>query len=517
MGDMSQIGKYRILGEPLGSGANATVYRAEDTELGRVVALKVLSPRLVGNDAALARFRLEARALAGLVHPHIAFLWEMGEDNGRVFLAMRFVDGPALDRRLAEQGAMPWPQALACVEQIASALDWAHGRGLVHRDVKPANIVLSESEGAVLTDFGLVKALQGAGLTTTGDILGTQAYIPPEIWLGQATGPAVDQYALACVLGEMLTRQALFPGETPPAVMTRHVMSGPAWPERWPADMPPSAVAALRRALAREPDERFASAGEFAQALRQAAVPVAAPLKATVAALALSAGGRPPIEAVWTPENPGGILWVDIPAGEFLYGENKELAHIRKPYQIGKFPVTNGQYERFLQANPDYPAPFVEADWAKPYNWDKTSRRLPADKLDHPVVLVSCEDAQAFCQWAKCRLPVEMEWEKAARGTDGRTYPWGEDWVAGKYCNSYEAGIGGTTPVDDFPDGVSPSGVWDMAGNVREWTASKYDGSNYVLRGGSWNDEAQFIRAASRDRVDPVLRKFLTFGFRCVR
>jgi hypothetical protein len=176
--------------------------------------------------------------------------------------------------------------------------------------------------------------------------------------------------------------------------------------------------------------------------------------------------------------NPAGIEWVHIPTGEFLFGDKKERRYI-KSYLIGKYGVTNAQYKLFLDANPKYRAP---------RDWDKDTRTHPRGKANHPVVNVSWHDANAFCKWADCRLPTEEEWEKAARGEDGRTYPWGEDWEDGKYCNSREAGIKDTTQVDAYPEGVSPYGVWDVAGNVWEWTSSWADEKKEarVLRGGAF-------------------------------
>jgi formylglycine-generating enzyme required for sulfatase activity len=204
------------------------------------------------------------------------------------------------------------------------------------------------------------------------------------------------------------------------------------------------------------------------------------------------------------PDNPAGIEWVEIPAGEFLFGENKEKQYIRKPYWIGKYPVTNEQYKRFLDDNPSHSVPYVDKGWAKPYNWDRKQRIYPPGKENHPVVLVSWNDAQALCLWAGCRLPTELEWE-------------GDDWVVGKYCNSSEAKIGGTTPVDEFQEGVSPDGAWDMSGNILEWTASKYEsGDIYVLRGGSWLDYGSVVPSAYRGRSSPG-NALSTIGFRCAR
>ena len=208
-------------------------------------------------------------------------------------------------------------------------------------------------------------------------------------------------------------------------------------------------------------------------------------------------------------DNMAGVEGGRIPEGKFLYGIDKERKYIRKAFLIGKYPVTNEQYKRFLKAKKEYPIP---------KGWDENSRSYPIGKGDHPVVNVNWHDAVAFCKWNGCRLPTEFEWEKAARGEDGRTYPWGEDSLDVKYAaNSQEAEYGDTTPVDDFPEGVSPYGVWDMSGNVWEWTDSWYDlkeKKNRVLRGGSWINLSDRLRVAYRDYSNPG-DTLNDFGFRC--
>jgi len=260
-----QIGRYEIEAK-LGSGSHADVYRAVDSVLKRTVALKVLKPRLLADEEAFARFLQEAQAASELVHDHIAWVWDVGEAQGFYYLAMRYVDGPPLDQVLAERGRLPWGEAGQIVTQVAQALDFAHAKGLVHRDVKPQNILVSPKDGAVLTDFGLVKAMQASGVSTrTGAIIGTPQYIAPEVWQDKPAGPASDQYALACVLVEMLTGQPLFGASTPPAIMARH-FEPPALPTTWPEGTPPGIETVLQRALALDPAERYPTVSEFATA-----------------------------------------------------------------------------------------------------------------------------------------------------------------------------------------------------------------------------------------------------------
>lgn len=200
---------------------------------------------------------------------------------------------------------------------------------------------------------------------------------------------------------------------------------------------------------------------------------------------------------------------VRIPKGPFLYGDKKARVVIDHDYWIDKFPVTNEKYRAFIEVN----GYGTEAYWS-PYGWKwKTENNItgPAywndptwNKEDHPVVGVSYYEAEAYARWAGKRLPTEQEWEKAARGEDGREYPWGEEFDKNK-CNGGESDIDHTTPVTQYPNGVSPYGCFDMAGNVWEWCSSWYDESSglHVVRGGSWNRTPGLLRASDRNRSPP--------------
>jgi formylglycine-generating enzyme required for sulfatase activity len=214
---------------------------------------------------------------------------------------------------------------------------------------------------------------------------------------------------------------------------------------------------------------------------------------------------------------------VKIPKGLFLYGEEKTEKLIDYDYAIDVFPVTNERYKEFLDEDEDQRIPYQAYRWSKPYNWSNKNRTYPKGRSNHPVVLVSYEDAKAFCKWRSqkegknYRLPLEEEWEKAARGTDGREYPWGNEFDMDK-CNTDESEFKDTTEVTRYPDGSSPFGCYDMAGNVLEWTASIYDKKEgtMTLRGGSWNYYRDDARCADRGGGDPDDR-IGDIGFRCVR
>jgi formylglycine-generating enzyme required for sulfatase activity len=203
---------------------------------------------------------------------------------------------------------------------------------------------------------------------------------------------------------------------------------------------------------------------------------------------------------VWEPD---GKEMVRIPAGTFLYGDDKEERELPE-FWIDTTPVTNAEYARFISAT----------DHKPPQHWK--GEHPPKEIAAHPVTYVSWYDAMAYAEWAGKRLPTEEEWEKAARGTDGRTYPWGEEEPTPDLCNFGE-NEGGTTPVGKYsPQGDSPYECVDMAGNVWEWTASDYDDKKKVLRGGSWGHYPYGVRCANRIRNGPDVA-WDNYGFRCAR
>ena len=223
MPETNRLGRY-VIEARLGEGHYAVVYRALDTVLERHVALKVLKTTLGGDEEAFDRFLREAQVLATLVHPRIAWVWDLGEADARHYLSMRLVQGPNLAQFISQKGALPWKDALEICSQVADGLHFAHQKGMAHRDVKPQNILVSPEEGAVLTDFGLVKIFSENKMTNTHVALGTPHYMAPEVWRATGAGAPADQYALACVLYEMLTGKVLFTGDSTPAVMTQHIL-----------------------------------------------------------------------------------------------------------------------------------------------------------------------------------------------------------------------------------------------------------------------------------------------------
>lgn len=206
------------------------------------------------------------------------------------------------------------------------------------------------------------------------------------------------------------------------------------------------------------------------------------------------------------------VEWVEIPAGLFLFGDKKKQCEIVRPYLIAKYPITNAQYQTFRRMNPSIPSP-----WTK--NWEPTETYQEGQD-SHPVTRATWHEARLFCTWVGGRLPTEKEWEKAARGTDGRKYPWGDDENVSEYCNwKLEGRVGQITPVDAFPKGVSPYGVWDMCGNVWQWTCSEYragDSVGYRSKGSSFHESKDYLRVAYYGAASPNKRDGVT-GFRPVK
>ena len=263
------IGSYRIEGV-LGRGGMSTVYRAAHTALERNIALKVLSGELAEDPVSRERFMNEWKIAAALRHPNILAVHDAGEVDGRLFMAMELIDGGDLGHKLAREGALSPPVTLSILDQTASALDAAHAADLVHRDVKPGNVLL-DGERALLTDFGLSKLLSSNNrLTAPGRMVGTAQYLSPEQIRGEEVTPRTDVYALGCVIFEALTASSPFEGESDFVVMYAHLeRPAPPMSERRPV-LPVAADEVVSRAMEKHPDDRYASAGETIAALRAA-------------------------------------------------------------------------------------------------------------------------------------------------------------------------------------------------------------------------------------------------------
>jgi serine/threonine protein kinase len=272
------VAGYRVE-ERIGRGGMAVVFRAVDERLGRPVALKVLSPGLTADNAFRVRFINESRAAAAVEHPHIIPVYEAGEVAGMLFIAMRYVRGGDARSLLRSIGPLPADRAWAIVNQVAAALDAAHQQGLVHRDVKPANMLLDVSSGLAgteltdhvyLTDFGISKQAQSAGLTITGQIVGTLDYTAPEQIEGREVDGRADLYSLACSAFELLGGTPPFRRNQGPALLYAHVSTPPPPLTGTRPDLPGAVDRVIAKAMAKAVAQRYQSCAEFATDLGRA-------------------------------------------------------------------------------------------------------------------------------------------------------------------------------------------------------------------------------------------------------
>jgi serine/threonine-protein kinase len=582
--------RYRII-RRLGGGGMGTVFLAEQIAVGnRPVALKVLLRKLLDDPEFLVRFHNEAASTGRIHHPNVVTIYESGQaDDGTPYIAMEFLEGGTLRDELKGRGALSVAETVEIIQQVARGLNAAHKLGTIHRDLKPDNIFLTRSDEGELAvkigDFGIAKLRESATHTLTGTVLGTPAYMSFE----QAAGMRSDEldarsdiYSLGVVVYEMLTGRVPFHSDTPLGCVRKHLTEQPPPFRAVKPDLPalPQLERVVMKALTKNREQRFASALEFARELAEAAggtqptvplpqtrvVPpvlpqaVAPSLPKRAAApppqlrptsvrasraryvgfvfFVLAAAGtglwywwqsrlQPQVESKPPTESaaktvPTGMIY--IPGGTFMMGRNnagdpeETPAHAvtAKPFYLDKTPVTNAQYAEFVKAR----------GRRAPPNWRPAG--YPAVIRDWPVTEVSWGDAQAFCKWKGKRLPTEAEWEFAARGTEGRLYPWGNNFDQA-LTNSLESRLGDLPlPVGTLYRGASPFGVLDMSGNVWEWTADDYKpypgrtstfevpAAAKVIRGGSFKSDKDHVTATTRN-LDLATTRSPTIGFRCAK
>ena len=648
------LGRYHII-EKLGEGGMAVVYKAFDTHLECDVAVKVIRldnlPRNA-EERTMKRFEREAKEVAKLNHPNIVDVKDYGEHEGIPYLVMPYLHGGTLKQLLGQP--MNYQKAASLLEPIARALDYAHQHKMIHRDVKPSNILITDSGEVMLTDFGIVKILdmeEGNTLTGTGMGLGTPEYMAPEQWVGKFS-PAVDQYSLGIVFYELVTGRKPYSADTPAAVLLKQATEALPRPRQFSPDLPQEAEGVIFKSLAKKPEDRYQSMNKFANALRKleradtdrepistpanistpepdtystvdqiepnrapftpsrqeaserqptqvekkpiqlsgkvigfglgglavliviiglasgwfspkVSAPTASPMLTEAAATEAPATEAPfEIGSTMISEKDSMTL-VYVPAGDFQMGSSDgvgdEAEHplhqvYLDAYWIDQTEVTNGMYSMFVNET-GYITEVEKkgdsdiylnngwqsvsgADWQHPHGPESSLNGLE----NHPVVHVTWNDANAYCMWAGRRLPTEAEWEKAARGIWGGTYPWGQDLPSGDLVNFADAntnfdqsdpttndGYSETAPVGSYPQGASPFGVYDMAGNVFEWVADWYATDNYqvysnpqgpstgefkIWRGGSWNSGSNPLRSAYRAWNNSAPESNI-LGFRC--
>jgi formylglycine-generating enzyme required for sulfatase activity len=518
------LSKY-LIHEELGRGGFGTVYRATDTTLDRVVALRILDPLLTREPGFMTRCRRAIVAVAALEHPNILPVYEVGDAEGRSFIAMAYLPSPPLDRLLAAEGPWPAEQSLLILAQIADALDAAHAQGLHHGNLVPAHVLVSDDGHVMVMDFGLGEAseqtsgpLLSSGLLSPAGDLDLARVTAPEVLASTApVGPPTDRYALAVLAYRLLSGQWPFPGRTAAEVARATLAGPPAVSRSLNGEIGEELAAVLLVALAKDPTQRYPTGA------------------ALVAALADASAGRP-----WQRI---GLAFVPVPAGPFTFGEGAAARVIELlRFEMGVYPVTVAQFVAFVAAT-GYVTQAEAEGWGLAFDgvtWQEVqgacwrAPRGPGSSSEgrerHPVVQVSCHDAAAFCDWAGVALPDEQQWEKAARGPlpapspvstgegrGGGLYPWGDHWRA-ELCHHADSGLRDTVPVDQHTGDASPYGVHGLAGNVWEWTTSAYDaaGAYRVLRGGAWPHDGRYLRATFRYYALPGYRSD-ALGFRCIR
>lgn len=522
----TMLGVYRIE-SVLGEGGMGVVYRARDMALGRDVALKCLHLNLAGDPEVRNRFAREARVLSQWSHPGAVSVYDFIEHEHVLAIVMELVEGENLAQHLVRwRGKMPYDEIRGVMGDVLLAMDDAHANGVIHRDLKPDNVLVRRDGGRLhpkIADFGIAKVLEGTTYTVSGALLGTCRYMSPE----QVKTPSLadhrsDIYSLGVTLYELVTGKPPFDG-THFSVMMAHVTNVPKPPTKLRPDIPEPLEKLILDALSKDPTKRPASCAIFRERLLDA---LPAPASERMTAAAISSNVPLPT----TLRETGGREMVLVNGGTFAMGHSRREVHLDAFY-MDRVPVTNAQFAVFLDATSYKPtdagAKRFLAHWrnGKPARGDER----------HPVVFVSWYDARAYAKWAGQRLPSEAEWEKSARGTDGRRYPWGRTDPRNTHAN-FGRGREGTTPVGAYPEGASPYGILDLAGNVWEWCEDVFDEDFYengpsmnpklvapvrskaghVMRGGSFMYGPSALRTDHRIAFDPWYR-FAEGGFRCAK
>src|SRR5580704_18027161 len=283
--------RYRIVSR-LGSGGMADVFLAEDEQLGRKVALKLLYQRFAEDPGFVERFRREAQAAAGLQHPNVVSVYDRGSFDGTYYIAMEYLPGRSLKQLIRDEAPLEPVRAIDITLQILKAARFAHRRGVIHRDLKPHNVIVDSADQAKVTDFGIARA-GASDMTETGSIMGTAPYLSPEQAQGHAVSAPSDLYSVGIVLYEMLTGRVPFDGESPVSIALKHVSEAPIPPSQFNPEIPSALEQVVLWSLNKDPADRPADADQFIMALEQVREALSAPageVTASMRALATGTG-----------------------------------------------------------------------------------------------------------------------------------------------------------------------------------------------------------------------------------
>jgi len=570
---IERIGKYEIKAE-LGGGGFGVLYRGWDADVRRNVAIKLLKSE--PDKAMKARFRDEAAATGNLRHPNIVTLYDSGEHDGKPYLVMEFLDGEDLQKVIRNRRPISLLEKVRIMSQVAEALHYAHGRGVLHRDVKPANIMLLPDGTVKVLDFGIASLAQAefrrisqSRLTPPGSILGTVHYMPPEMFRdGFEFDVLGDVYSYGLTYYELVT--GVYPFDAPELarILFRITLEEARAVRELIPECPAALASVIQRAMSKKREERYESLAEARldfepiriELQKQQAAKLIPEVRALIdggnqkAAQAklreildldpgnpeflnmqrlLRTGPEPtrvqtivPATAPPSLKRLASMEFVRIPAGVFLMGcspgddecsNDEKPAHqvrITKAFEMGKFPVTQAQWEEVVGRNPSH---------------FKGPKR-PVERVSWNEVQKFLSDLTARGDGYHYRLPTEAEWEYAARAGSTTRYCFGDDEAMLPDYAWFGKNSGGET----HPVGQKQPNAWglyDVHGNVWEWCQDWYaayeavplvdpagpaSGMFRVVRGASFFDVARYLRAAYRDRFEPGF-SYYNLGFRCVR
>ena len=492
----ARIGKYEL--EEFLGGGMSHVYRAHDTVIGRTVAVKILTDAGCQDAEAKARFLAEARMAGNIAHDNVISIFDFGEDDqSRPFMVMEFLRGEDLRHAIKNNRTGDLKSKLKIALQVARALQYIHSQKIIHRDIKPENIHLTAGGVVKLMDFGIAKT-EGLAMTRAGYVLGTPYYMAPEQVTGQNITEQVDVYAFGVLLFELLSGVKPISGDTVERIFYSILNEPLNLEPLYQANVPQSVCDLVAACTVKDPAGRPQGFAPVCEEIEQLIVDYGAPTMA----IRVSRVGVPSLQLEKPPEQPAApsifsskwllpavaaailVLGVGlyfalkpsprvvetkggggaktavlestiltptgemelVPAGPFQYGTDDRTVTLPAFY-IDKTEVTNAAFLQFHNAQGEPLPP-----------------GFPKDKPGYPVVNVTIIEAHAFAKWAGKRLPTSQEWEKAARGADGRLFPWGNNPDAAR-CNVNGKGL---RPATDLPDGASPYGALNMVGNAWE-------------------------------------------------